>query len=204
MAFDMSDYVTVPERVTAFYEQYPEGRIVSDPPKIVTIGDRTFIEVTTRVYRTPDDPTPCQGSAWEPFPGRTPYTKESEMMNAETSAVGRACAAAGVAVRKSMASANEVAARRIDRNATPGNTSTGRPARASNGTTAAAPATNTAEDALAKALIQRMGELPETLRKRCKTEFINKFGSPGDLTMDQLVAADQFVLDYENKARSAG
>lgn len=187
MAFDMSDYVTVPERVTAFYEQYPDGRIVTDPPRIVTIGDRTFIECTTRVYRTPDDPTPCQGSAWEPFPGKTPYTKESEMMNAETSAIGRACAAAGVAVKKSMASANEVAARRIDRNASePPKAAKQQPKRT--------------ENAIAASLVQRMGSLPDTLRKRCKAEFVTKFGSPNDLTADDLVAADQFVLEYEQQA----
>jgi hypothetical protein len=28
---------------------------------------------------------PGIGMAWEPFPGRTPYTKASELMNAETS-----------------------------------------------------------------------------------------------------------------------
>ena len=110
--FDLKDYVTVPERVRLFYEQYPDGRIVSDPPVVVTIGDRAFLSVTSRAYAHPNDPVPWQASAFEPYPGRTPFTRDSEAMNAETSAVGRAIAAAGIAVSRSMASANEVLARR--------------------------------------------------------------------------------------------
>jgi hypothetical protein len=46
--------------------------------------------------------------AWEPVPGRTPYTKGSELMVAETSAWGRSLAAIGIATNKSIASAEEV------------------------------------------------------------------------------------------------
>ncbi|HEY7821467.1 MAG TPA: hypothetical protein VIG24_01465, partial [Acidimicrobiia bacterium] len=59
-------------------------------------------------YRTPDDPAPGVGLAWEPVPGRTPYTRGSELMVAETSAWGRALAAIGIATNKSVASAEEV------------------------------------------------------------------------------------------------
>ena len=70
--FDLGDYVTVPERVRLFYERFPDGRIVADPPTIVEIGDRQFVSVTVRAYATATDPTPWQASAFEPFPGRTP------------------------------------------------------------------------------------------------------------------------------------
>jgi len=72
------------------------------------VRHQTYIQVTTTVWRTPDDPSPCVGSAWELYPGRTPYTKESEAMNAETSAVGRALWAAGIEARRGAASAEDV------------------------------------------------------------------------------------------------
>lgn len=106
--FDLSDYVLTSERIGKLYASYPDARIVATPPEIITIDDRVFLSVTASVYRTPDDPTPCVGTAWEPFPGRTPYTKDSEAMNAETSAVGRALALAGIEVRRSIASRDEV------------------------------------------------------------------------------------------------
>lgn len=108
MSFDLGDYVQVNDRVLAWYETHPDGRIVADPPTLVAVGDRWFIASTARAYRNPDDQQPCQGSAWEPFPGKTPYTRDSEAMNAETSAIGRALAAAGVGVRRGMASRDEI------------------------------------------------------------------------------------------------
>jgi hypothetical protein len=47
------------------------------------------------------------------MPGKTPYTKDSEIQNAETSAWGRAIVAVLAAdTRKGVASRDEVAARR--------------------------------------------------------------------------------------------
>ena len=43
------------------------------------------------------------------IPGKTPYTRDSEVENAETSAVGRALAMMGFEVRKGVASRQEVA-----------------------------------------------------------------------------------------------
>lgn len=115
MAFNMDDYVDVPERLRQALERWTELRIQCGEPKVVTIADRSFIEVTVRAWRTPDDQIPAQATAWEPFPGQTPYTKNSEMMNAETSALGRCLAVMGIGTRRSMASANEVKNRQAER-----------------------------------------------------------------------------------------
>jgi hypothetical protein len=54
--------------------------------------------------------------AWEIFPGRTPYTRGSELQNAETSAWGRAIIAVGAAdAKRGIASRQEVEARRAER-----------------------------------------------------------------------------------------
>lgn len=115
MSFDLGDYVDVSERIQKFYAANPDGRIEADPAVVQQLAERLFIGVVARVYRSPDDTQPCQGQAWEPFPGKTPYTRDSEAMNAETSAVGRALALAGIEVRRSIATRGEVQNRRAER-----------------------------------------------------------------------------------------
>jgi hypothetical protein len=86
---NLSDYVDVPTRFAALLTKWPELRIKEHRPEIVTIGDKTFISVTMQAWRTPDDPIPCQATCFEPFPGKTPFTRDSEQMNASTSCLGR-------------------------------------------------------------------------------------------------------------------
>lgn len=114
----LNDYVDVAERIRIFRERFPEGSLQpvnpADPFSTITIGDRTFVVYVAAAYRTPDDPRPGIGAAWELFPGRTPYTKDSELMVAETSAWGRAIVAVLAADSKKVASRNEVIARAGD------------------------------------------------------------------------------------------
>lgn len=107
MSFDLSNYTTVNERILTFFQRYPQGVISTHPAKIVEIGGSTFISVICEMYTTPDAP-PILAEAWEPFPGKTPYTRDSEMMNAATSAIGRAAMQAGIGIDKAGASAEEV------------------------------------------------------------------------------------------------
>jgi hypothetical protein len=86
---DLSNYIDVPTRFAALLEKWPELRIKEHRPEIVTIGDKIFISVTMQAWRTPDDPQPCQATCFEPFPGKTSFTRDSEQMNASTSCLGR-------------------------------------------------------------------------------------------------------------------
>lgn len=115
MAFEaksLDDYIDVAERIRMFHEQYPTGSLQpanpANPYDVVTIGEKTFIVYIAAAYRTPDDPCPGIGAAWEPFPGLTPYTRNSELMVAETSAWGRAIVASLTAGTKKIASREEV------------------------------------------------------------------------------------------------
>jgi hypothetical protein len=103
---DLSDYIEVPDRIKDFKTKFPDGSL-QGAHKIVECGGKTFIEYVAYAYRTPDDLRPGRGTTWEPFPGTTPYTKNSEIENAETSAWGRALVAIGF-VGKKVASATEV------------------------------------------------------------------------------------------------
>ena len=101
------DYVEVSERIRQFIELYPTGSLQSEWDYVMRDGEQWLV-VKAYAYRSPEDARPGIGHAWEPIPGRTPYTKGSELMNGETSAWGRACSSIGIAVHKGIASANEV------------------------------------------------------------------------------------------------
>lgn len=112
MAF-AEDYVPVAERIVAFRDRFPEGTLrpadPSRPFELVNVGDKTFLVVVAAAYRTPDDLAPGIGMAWEPVPGLTNFTRNSELQNAESSAWGRAIIAVGAAdAKKGIASHEDV------------------------------------------------------------------------------------------------
>lgn len=111
------DYIEVKDRLATFLEKYPEGSMSGEWRFVDRLGEQ-WIAYRAEAYRTPTDPRPGVGWAWEPLPGRTPFTKDSELMVAETSAWGRALAAIGIAVHKGIASGDEVRAAE-NRRATP-------------------------------------------------------------------------------------
>jgi hypothetical protein len=112
--YSLDGYIEVPDRILAFKQKYPDGSLQGDW-ELREIGDDIFIVYVARAYRTADDERPAIGMAWEPYPGKTPYTKDSELMNAETSAWGRAIVALGfLAQGEKVASANEVRARQTN------------------------------------------------------------------------------------------
>lgn len=129
MAYDdsrLDNYVDVNTRIVEFREKYPEGSLqpmsLEEPYRILKLErpnekgewvQCTFIVYVAAAYRTPDDPRPGIGVAYEPFPGTTPYTRNSELQNAETAAWGRAIVAALAGdTRKGVASREEVRNRR--------------------------------------------------------------------------------------------
>jgi hypothetical protein len=110
MSFDLKDYVTVAERMRAFYKAYPEGSLQLEPVQITTVEGKTWAIGRAYAYRDRTDTTPGIGTAWEIIPGLTPYTRGSEIQNLETSCWGRALAAIGIGIEKGVATADEVRA----------------------------------------------------------------------------------------------
>lgn len=109
------DYKEVPERMAEFFEKHPEGSFQTvGEPWLMEVGGMSFLCYKVAAYRTPDDERPGIAMAWEPVPGTTPYTRNSELMNAETSAWGRAIIAIGASTAKKIASANEVRNRQAE------------------------------------------------------------------------------------------
>jgi hypothetical protein len=106
MRFNPDEYVTVNERITLFYQKYPNGRII---PSIVEHDRETgFVLVRAEVYREPDDALPAAaGHAYE-LKSAGHVQAGSYVEVCETSAVGRALALLGFEVRRGVASREEV------------------------------------------------------------------------------------------------
>ncbi len=99
-----SGYVEVKDRIEAFYQKYPEGSLQSE---IVMLTDNKVV-VKAYAYRFLEDTRPGIGHSQLALPGKTNYTRDSELENAETSAWGRAIAALGFEVKRSVASSDEI------------------------------------------------------------------------------------------------
>lgn len=118
MAFKLDNYVDVPTRLRMALDKHPELRIVESGYRVEEFGAGTVLVCTVTIYRSPEDTHPVVASAQESLPGKTPYTKDSELMVGMTSAVGRALGYMGFGIDKSIASSNEVKAREHTRPAT--------------------------------------------------------------------------------------
>lgn len=123
MADMMQDYVDVAERLRELRDKHPDASIQPmDPARPYWFeqldtgnGQVTYLVYAAACYRTPDDTRPGIGMAWEPVPGRTSFTRGSELMNAETSAAGRAIVMALAAdTKRGVASRQEVEAARAN------------------------------------------------------------------------------------------
>lgn len=105
----LDSYNTVAERIAEFGAKYPEGCLQQVSVDFRQVNDRWWVVYTAAAYRTPDDARPGIGTSWEPIPGATPYTRDSEVQNAETAAWGRAIVAVLAAeTKKGIASFEEV------------------------------------------------------------------------------------------------
>jgi hypothetical protein len=113
------DYIDVATRIVEFREKFPQGSLQQVSYEFVNVNGKDWIIYTAAAYRSPDDSRPGIGTAWEPIPGPTNFTRDSEVQNAETAAWGRAMVAAlAVDTKKGIASSEEVRNRQVKSSAT--------------------------------------------------------------------------------------
>lgn len=105
----LENYVDVPHRIKLFYEKYPEGSLQMDPDlQFQTVVDQVIVIGRAYAYRNPQDEKPGVGTAQEYLPGKTNFTRGSEIQNLETSCWGRAIGALGIGIDKAIATKEEV------------------------------------------------------------------------------------------------
>jgi len=119
MSFQLDlDYIDVAARIVEFRTKHPEGSFQQVSLDFKEVAGKWYVIYTAAAYRTPDDERPGIGTAWEPVPGKTNFTRDSELQNAETAAWGRAIVASLAAdTKRGVASAQEVRNRRADQDA---------------------------------------------------------------------------------------
>lgn len=104
-----NDYVDVAQRMAQLAQIHPEASLQTVSIEFREVAGQMIVIYTAACYRTPDDPRPGIAMASEPYPGKTNFTRDSEVMNAETSAWGRSILAACPQITtKKIASKNEV------------------------------------------------------------------------------------------------
>lgn len=118
MAPNLKDYNEVADRVAGFNEEYPNGRIETSY-ELLNVGSHPFITVRAEVWKNaqPEDGRYVRpdstGLSWLEVPGKTNFTRGSEIENAETSAVGRALAFIGFYAKgQSLASKQEISSKK--------------------------------------------------------------------------------------------
>jgi len=107
--YDLKDYIDVRQRLELFYAKWPEGSIQFEFMGVLEANPDYFYGIAY-AYRTPDDVRPGKGYAQELIQGKTSFTRGSELMNLETSAVGRAIGMLGVGISQGVATMDEVVA----------------------------------------------------------------------------------------------
>lgn len=109
MAYDLQNYETVSERTLKFYREYPEGRIETSLEDFSGNHNATRWVMRAAVYRDSETATPPAGVGYAfEIDGGKGANRSSALENCETSAIGRALAAAGFASDKQRATREEM------------------------------------------------------------------------------------------------
>jgi len=107
--YDLKDYIDVRQRLELFYAKHPDGSIQFEFMGVLEANPEYFYGIAY-AYRTPNDERPGKGYAQELINGKTSFTRGSELMNLETSAVGRAIGMLGIGISQGVATMDEVVA----------------------------------------------------------------------------------------------
>lgn len=178
----LENYVDVPQRIKLFYEKYPEGSLQMDPNlEFKQVGDLLIVIGRALAFRHPEDNRPGVGTAQEYLPGKTAFTRGSEIQNLETSCWGRAIGSLGIGIEKAIATREEVELA-IERNT---------------------PETVTIKRAnpglkKIKELLEGFGHTPEEILVAVSDIINRQISSSTDLSDDEV----EFILDYLNEVSS--
>ena len=105
MGWNLDDYETVDSRIHKFWDSYPMGRIETT----LLSNERDRFIVSARLYRTDVDSLPFATGHAEELVSDRGVNATSALENAETSAIGRAMASAGISAKGKRPSREEMA-----------------------------------------------------------------------------------------------
>lgn len=105
VTFDPREYAPVAERITLFYRQHPDGRIVTR----LLRANQHMVLFRAQVFRSVSEPRPAATGYASERPGDGEINTNACVENTETSAVGRALANLGITAGRQRPSLEEMA-----------------------------------------------------------------------------------------------
>jgi hypothetical protein len=107
--FDLSEYEPVENRIRAFWEAHPNGRILPDKPTLFLREDGKYQwECWTHIYIDKEDAMPTTRGFASEIEGSSPVNRTNASENCETSSIGRALANLGFATKGKRPSREEM------------------------------------------------------------------------------------------------
>ena len=107
--FDLSEYEPVENRIRAFWEAHPNGRILPDKPTLVLREDGKYQwECWTHIYIDKEDAMPTTRGFASEIEGSSPVNRTNASENCETSSIGRSLANLGFATKGKRPSREEM------------------------------------------------------------------------------------------------
>jgi hypothetical protein len=108
MAFDLSEYEPVENRIRAFWLKYPNGRILTDLKRTERSDGRIEWIGRSEAYTNSEDIRPQSTGFATEIEGTTPVNRANASENCETSSIGRALANLGFATKGKRPSREEM------------------------------------------------------------------------------------------------
>ena len=107
--FDLQNYEPVENRICAFWQKFPKGRLITDLQRTERSDGRIEWICRTEAFTSQDDARPqATGFATE-IEGSTPINRSNASENCETSSIGRCLANLGFAAKGKRPSREEMA-----------------------------------------------------------------------------------------------
>ena len=108
MAFDLSQYELVEDRIRAFWEKFPDGRLLTKVDCVTRADGRVEWRCWSELYVDKDDTRPTTTGFAMEIEGTTPVNRYSAAENCETSSLGRCLANFLFAAKGKRASESEM------------------------------------------------------------------------------------------------
>lgn len=185
--FNLNEYQTVEERISLFWEKYPNGRILNE----IVFDDGERVVIRSEVYTDKDDMRPTAVDYAEEVKATKGVNQTSRIENGCTSATGRALSLLGGDFSPKGKRPSRQEMEKVQRM-----TSDSPPKKQES-----APRKQEVRvvqmDSRRQAISDRLNALPDGIRVSAKQTFLECFGRPSHIESKMLDEAEEMVTMFE-------
>lgn len=178
--FNLNEYQTVEERISLFWEKYPNGRILNE----IVFDDGERVVIRSEVYTDKDDMRPTAVDYAEEVKSTKGVNQTSRIENGCTSATGRALSLLGGDFSPKGKRPSRQEMEKVQR-------------------MTSEPVSRKQEvkvvqmDSRRQAISDRLNALPDEVRVSAKKTFLECFGKPSHIETKMLDEAEEMVTMFE-------